>query len=231
MRGEPALGIIRPVRASRLRRTAFAWLLVAWAGGTGCRAAAVRSAPPLVQPGAPGHAPRILSVAEAADLSGIRPSPADIRFMQGMIAHHAQALEMAALVEGRTGNEQIRQLARRIALSQADEIAMMQEWLRTRGAAVPDLHAHHAPGATLMPGMLTPDEMGRLAAATGLAFDRLFLESMIRHHEGALVMVADLLAQPGAVQDSELFSFVSDVDADQRMEILRMATLLKELQQ
>lgn len=151
--------------------------------------------------------------------------------MQGMIAHHAQALEMAALVEGRTGNEQIRQLARRIALSQADEIAMMQEWLRTRGAAVPDLHAHHAPGATLMPGMLTPDEMGRLAAATGLAFDRLFLESMIRHHEGALVMVADLLAQPGAVQDSELFSFVSDVDADQRMEILRMATLLKELQQ
>ena len=111
-----------------------------------------------------------------------------------------------------------------------DEIRRMQEWLRSRGAPLPDPHAHHAPGAALMPGMLTPAEMAQLAAASGPEFDKLFLELMIKHHEGALIMVRQLFASPGAAQDSDIFAFASDVDADQRMEIQRMAAMLKELQ-
>ena len=148
--------------------------------------------------------------------------------MQGMIGHHAQALEMCALLKSRTSRDDMRLLAQRIEISQADEIRMMQEWLRARGAEVPDEHAHHAHGAALMPGMLTPDEMRRLAAASGAEFDRLFLEFMIKHHAGALTMVNDLFSQPGAGQESEIFAFASDVDADQRMEIDRMGAMLKE---
>ena len=120
--------------------------------------------------------------------------------MQGMIGHHAQALEMTALLPSRTAHEEMKLLAKRIEVSQTDEIKMMQRWLEARGLEVPSVHAHHAAGATLMPGMLTPDEMSRLADAKGAAFDRLFLELMIKHHEGALIMVKDLLAQTGAAQ-------------------------------
>ena len=153
-------------------------------------------------------------------------TPADVRFMQGMIGHHAQALEMTALVPSHSSSDAIRKLAQRIELSQADEIKMMQDWLTRRGQQVPDPHAHHAPGATLMPGMLTAEEMARLGEAKGPAFDRLFLEFMIKHHEGALTMVKDLFAQPGAGQESDVFAFASDVDADQRMEIDRMRAAL-----
>ena len=107
----------------------------------------------------------------------------------------------------------------------------MQRWLEARGQEVPSPHAHHMAGATLMPGMLTQADMDRLAAATGAEFDRLFLEGMIKHHEGALVMVKGLFATPGAGQESEIFAFASDVDADQRMEIDRMRGMLKERQQ
>jgi uncharacterized protein (DUF305 family) len=106
----------------------------------------------------------------------------------------------------------------------------MQHWLSVRGQEVPGPHAMHMHGATLMPGMLTPDEMNRLAAAKGVEFDRLFLEGMIKHHGGALTMVQGLFGTPGAAQDSEIFAFASDVDADQRMEIDRMGAMLKELQ-
>jgi uncharacterized protein (DUF305 family) len=128
----------------------------------------------------------------------------------------------------------MRKLALRIEVSQADEIKMMQEWLTRRGQPLPDPPAHHAHGATLMPGMLTAEEMGRLAEAKGATFDRLFLEFMIKHHEGALTMVKELFSTPGAGQDSEIFAFASDVDADQRMEIDRMSSMLtksKELDQ
>lgn len=151
---------------------------------------------------------------------------ADVQFMQHMIVHHAQALEMTSLVRERTTNEQIRLLARRIERSQEDEMARMRSWLRARGAAVPDEHAHHS-GHEGMPGMASAEELARLRAATGPAFDRLFLELMIRHHEGALVMVEQLFATPGAGQDPELFQFASHVDADQRMEIARMRRLLQ----
>ena len=150
--------------------------------------------------------------------------------MQGMIGHHAQALEMTALLASRTASENMRKLALRIEVSQADEIKMMQAWLEARSLEVPNEHAHHMHGSTLMPGMLTPEEMDRLAGASGAEFDRLFLDFMIKHHEGALVMVKQLFSTPGAGQESEIFAFASDVDADQRMEIDRMRAMLKELQ-
>src|SRR5262245_30113574 len=105
----------------------------------------------------------------------------------------------------------------------------MERWLQVRGKPVPDAHAHHAHGAVLMPGMLTPEEMTRLADAAGHDFDRLFLEFMIKHHEGALVMVNDLFMTDGAGQESDIYAFASDVDADQRIEIDRMIGLLREL--
>jgi uncharacterized protein (DUF305 family) len=204
--------------------------LLAVTAGLACRTAAVEPTPQIVQPGAPGEATRVIGAEQAADLSQVRHTAADVRFMQGMIGHHAQALEMSALLPSRTSREEMRLLAKRIEISQADEITMMQEWLKSRGEEVPSEHAHHAHGATLMPGMLTPDEMRRLAEAQGAAFDRLFLEFMIKHHAGALVMVQELYAQPGAGQEPEMFAFASDVDADQRMEIDRMGAMLKELQ-
>lgn len=192
-------------------------------------AAAEPQTPPVIQPGAPGQPSKVLAPDTLA--MGTRPSftAADVRFMQGMIGHHAQALEMTKLLETRTGSADMRKLAKRIEVSQADEIKMMEEWLTARAQPLPDPHAHHAHGAALMPGMLTPDEMARLAAAKGPAFDRLFLEFMIKHHDGALVMVRELFASPGAGQESEIYAFASDVDADQRMEIERMRAMLKEL--
>jgi uncharacterized protein (DUF305 family) len=179
-----------------------------------------------VQPGSPGQSSRVISAETAVDLSKVGYTAADVHFMQGMIRHHAQALEMTDLLRTRTQDEEMRTLARRIELSQADEIKMMQRWLEVRGQTAPAEHAHDMHGDALMPGMLTPEEMNRLAAATASAFDRLFLADMIRHHEGALVMVRDLFATPGAAQETEIFSFASDVDADQRMEIDRMRQML-----
>jgi uncharacterized protein (DUF305 family) len=160
----------------------------------------------------------------------VRHTPADVRFMQGMIGHHAQALEMTALVAARSTRVDLRTLALRIDVSQADEMAMMKEWLTQRGEAVPDGHAHHGHDATLMPGMLTAGQMQQLRESHGAAFETAFLEGMIQHHGGALVMVRDLFETPGAGQEPALFSFASDVEADQAMEIRRMRAQLKELQ-
>ena len=210
----------------------FTVVAVALVGaGAACRSAAARTdRPPIIQPGAPGQASRVLAPGTAGDLARPARSAADVKFMQGMIGHHAQAIEMTTLLATRTASADMRKLAQRIEVSQADEIRMMREWLARRGASLPDEHAHHAGGAALMPGMLTPEEMGRLRAASGLAFDKLFLEYMIKHHEGALIMVKELFATAGAAQDSEIYAFASDVNADQRMEIARMAGMLKELQ-
>ena len=192
-------------------------------------APAAPAQPPIVQPGAPGQPSRAISAAEASDLAGIRHTEADVRFMQGMISHHAQALEMTALLDTRTESDALRQTARRIELSQEDEIEMMQDWLRARGQEVTAIDAHHAPGAMRMPGMLTDEEMAGLAEADGAAFDRLFLELMIKHHRGAVTMVENLLEQRGAAQDSQLFAFTSDVTADQTAEIDRMDAMLATL--
>jgi uncharacterized protein (DUF305 family) len=164
------------------------------------------------------------------DQSKVQHTRADVEFMQGMIGHHAQALDMTALLATRTESEDMRKLALRIEVSQSDEIRMMREWLQARGEAVPGPHAHHAHDAKLMPGMLTPEQMTTLSEAKGVEFDRLFLEYMIQHHGGALTMVRQLFATPGAGQESEIFAFASDVDADQRMEIDRMGAMLAALQ-
>lgn len=185
----------------------------------GC-SAAVDTAPPA--PAQPTATPTTAQRERAGYTQG------DVRFMQGMIAHHAQALEMTALVPTRTQNVSIQRLAERIEVSQRDEIATMQRWLREHGEEVPgpDAHTgHHG----MMPGMLTPEQMTRLAAAAGDQFDRLFLESMILHHQGALVMVDELFATPGAGQQSEVFAFASEVVADQGMEIERMRRVLATL--
>jgi uncharacterized protein (DUF305 family) len=197
--------------------------------GTAAPRAAQPVATPILQPGAPGEATRPITIAEATDLSQVQYKDADARFMTGMIGHHAQAVEMVALIADRTASDAMRLLGKRIEVSQTDEMQMMREWLTTRGLPEPDPHAHHMHGATLMPGMLTPEEMERLAAAKGAAFDRLFLEGMIKHHRGALTMVEELFASPGGGQDSEIYSFASDVDADQRMEIDRMGAMLQEI--
>ena len=205
-------------------------LVLVAAAAASCRTAVGDPAPHIIQPGAPGEASRVISTDKAVDLSHVQFTPADVQFMQGMIGHHSQAIEMTDLLKTRTESEDMRKLALRIEVSQADEIKMMQHWLEVRGQEVPGEHAHHMHGAKLMPGMLSPEEMARLAAAKGAEFDRLFLEYMIKHHAGALTMVQDLFATPGAGQEAEIFAFASDVDADQRMEIDRMGAMLKELQ-
>jgi uncharacterized protein (DUF305 family) len=216
----------------RVRSPLLAVLLTV-AASVSCRSAAGVSpaaGPPIVQPGAPGQPSRIIGASQATDLSQVQYTGADIKFMQGMIGHHAQAVEMVALVPSRTSSEDVRKLALRIDVSQKDEMNMMREWLVARGQQIPDPRAHHMMGTSLMPGMLTAEEMERLAAAKGAEFDRLFLEGMIKHHSGAITMVHDLFATDGAGQTPEIFSYASDVDADQRMEIDRMGSMLKELQ-
>ena len=171
---------------------------------------------------------------------------ADVAFVQGMIAHHAQALLMTALMPASTRDQTLRLLGERITVSQRDEIAMMAEWLRVRGEAVPAVaaavaagsplptgmdhgsmdHASMSAGDHLMPGMLSASQMDTLRSARGAAFDHLFLRYMIQHHEGALAMVMQLMSSPGAAQEPQLFGFASDVDTDQRAEIRRMQTLL-----
>jgi uncharacterized protein (DUF305 family) len=211
-------------------RYPIAALVFSAAAGASCRTAAPAAAkPPIVQPGAPGQASQVITAAQASDLSHVQYTGADIKFMQGMIGHHAQAVEMVALVPQRSASDAVRKLAQRIDVSQQDEMKMMREWLQTRGQQIPDPRAHHMMGTTLMPGMLTAEEMSRLAAAKGAEFDRLFLEGMIKHHSGAITMVHNLFATEGAGQTPEIFSYASDVDADQRMEIDRMDSMLREL--
>jgi uncharacterized protein (DUF305 family) len=193
--------------------------------GVSCGTARHGAAPPIVQPGAPGEPSRVISPEAATDLPQVRHTAADVRFMQGMIPHHAQALEMAALVPSRSGRDDVRLLARRIALSQADEMRMMQRWLEVRDEPGPAPHAHHAGGLAAMRGMASAEEMRRLAGASGEAFDRLFLELMIRHHEGALTMVRELFAAGGG-QEPELFAFASEIESDQAVEIARMRGML-----
>jgi uncharacterized protein (DUF305 family) len=198
-------------------------------GGVSSSAAGASPSAPIIQPGAPGESSHVLTADTAVNLPQPGFTAADVKFMQGMISHHAQAIEMTELLPTRTNSEEMRKLALRIAVSQADEIKMMQHWLEARGQEVPGPHAMHMHGATLMPGMLTSEEMTRLAEAKGTEFDRRFLEGMIKHHGGALTMVQDLFSTPGAGQEAEIFAFASDVDADQRMEIDRMDAMLKEL--
>jgi len=199
------------------------------------------AAPPVVvQPGAPGKPTRVLPRKTKGTLPPL--AKADVQFMQGMIVHHAQAVEMTALIESHTKNQDVRSLGARISHSQAEEIRFMKRWLIARGQPVEmtmaEMHQMHG-GQTptgqmsheammLMPGMLTAKQMEALRQAKGAEFDRLFLTGMIQHHGGALDMVKDLFNAAGAGQDAELFNFATDVDSGQRAENRIMQNMLEK---
>jgi len=187
--------------------------------------------PIVVQPGAPGQPTRELPSSTRATLPPA--SAKDVEFMQGMIMHHAQAVEMTALIESHTQNKELRSLGARISKSQSDEIAFMKRWLTARGEptshTMPHMHGMDMSShSMLMPGMLTEKQMAALKKARGKEFDHLFLTGMIQHHNGALIMVKDLFDTAGAGQDAELFNFATDVDSGQRAEIRIMQTMLGE---
>jgi uncharacterized protein (DUF305 family) len=265
----------------------FAAMLAASLGA----AASWAASPPIVNPGAPGAPSRTITAEESLALSRTSYIPADARFMQHMIVHHNQAVEMGALIEARSSHRGVQLIGQRIALSQSAEMEMMTSWLQVRGEAVEDEHLHHGghdhgmhgdhamhadhsdhsdhgdhsgdEGHTdhashsdhsdhsshgdhaghgdqameevdrreipLMPGMLSEAQMERLAASEGETFDRLFLEGMIVHHQGAIDMVDSLLAVPGSGEDPQLSEFLSHVVSDQTAEILRMRNMLSEM--
>lgn len=178
--------------------------------------------PVVVQPGAPGQPSRKLPASERAKLPPL--SQAEVDFMQGMIMHHQQAVEMTALIVSHTENKALRSLGARISSSQSDEIRFMKRWLMLRGE--PDSMGDM--DMPLMPGMLTPAQMDALRQAKGAGFDHLFLAGMIQHHNGALTMVKDLFNTAGAGQDAEVFNFATDVDNGQRAEIKIMQNMLEE---
>jgi uncharacterized protein (DUF305 family) len=201
----------------------------------------------IVQPGAPGHSNKTLTP-ETATAPPRKPSDADVKFMQGMIMHHSQAVEMTELLKTRTHDTEVQALGKRISISQTDEMRFMKEWLTERGEPLSEPGSMNKTGnmagmdmagmdhdpmdmaMPMMPGMLTKEQMKALAAATGPEFDHLFLTGMIQHHTGALTMVKDLFRVPGAGQDPRLFDFASDVDNTQQAEIDIMRHMLKEKQ-
>jgi uncharacterized protein (DUF305 family) len=196
----------------------------------------------IVQPGAPGQSNKTLTP-ETAEAAPRKPSDADVKFMQGMIMHHSQAVEMTELLKTRSKDKEVQALGKRISISQTDEMRFMREWLTERGEPLTlpgsmdmsgmDMSGmdHMDMAMPMMPGMLTAAQMKALAAATGPEFDHLFLTGMIQHHSGALTMVKDLFKVPGAGQDPRLFDFASDVDNTQQAEIdIMRHMLLKEKQ-
>ena len=191
-------------------------------------------AAPVVQLGAPGEAGKTLSPDEAEAIEDPTWTDADIEFVQMMLPHHQQALEMTALVEDRAADPDLAQLAQRIEVSQQDEIALLEEWLSERGQMVSGMHGGHGEhggghqdGLQDMPGMLTPAQLDQLERAKGEPFDRLFLQGMIRHHEGAVVMVETLLTGGEGGQESEVFQLASHIGTDQQVEIAAMKERLR----
>src|SRR5258708_844735 len=204
----------------------------------------------IVQPGAPGQSNKTLTP-ETANAPLRKPSKADVDFMQGMIMHHSQAVEMTELLRTRSKDKDVQALGKRISISQTDEMAYMKQWLTDRGESISaggsmnmtgDMagmgmagmdHMEHMDhmkmgSMPMMPGMLTPEQMKALAAATGPEFDHLFLTGMIQHHTGALTMVKDLFKSPGAGQDPQLFDFASDVDNTHQAYLAIMRPILKQ---
>jgi uncharacterized protein (DUF305 family) len=232
------------LKRHRRRRAALLAILAL----AGCHRSTVAAIPVTAPDGTPAMPPPAATHAPDSSRALVRRgyTAADVRFMHHMLLHHAQALVMTALVPSRSARADVQLVAERIAISQRDETALMERWLRARGESVPSAagHGHHgghgahggmASGDSAhtammasMPGMIAPAELRQLEAATGAAFDTLFVRLMIRHHEGALTMVRDYLATPGAAQEPAIFRFASDVDADQRAEIRRLRSLVPQ---
>lgn len=192
----------------------------------GCTSAGDDNGPLVVQPGAPGETSRMVPADELPELELPEYTEADVDFVGGMLEHHAQALVMTAMVPDRTEREDIPLLAQRLEISQQDEVAQMEAWLEARDEDPASGHNHG--DGDLVPGMLTDDQLAELEAASGAEFDRLFLEYMIHHHEGAITMVDELRGGGGA-QEPEMSQLVLHIDSDQRIEIKRMQGLLDEL--
>jgi uncharacterized protein (DUF305 family) len=198
----------------------------------GAIAASAQQSAPIVQPGAPGQSSKFLN--EKTVWPPHRPPfPADVEFMQGMIMHHSQAVEMVALLRTRGKSPILKSFGEKISVSQSDEIGFMKRWLESRGKATSMEmdHSKMSPADMknmnmLMPGMLTPEQMTALTKARGAQFDHLFLTGMIQHHGGALTMVTDLFNTPGAGQDPVLFDFATDIVSTQSAEIRIMQGML-----
>jgi uncharacterized protein (DUF305 family) len=223
--------------AVRTRTLPAAILFLTAANGLAQQPKAAPGSAPIIQPGAPGKRSKTVSPANAAT----RPralTDADVKFMQGMIHHHSQAVEMVDLLRTRGQSRELQSFGERIRISQSDEMKFMKQWLEDHGKPVTmgGGHMEHMAGMDhsamggmpLMPGMLTPQQMETLAKAKGAEFDRLFLTGMIQHHNGALIMVDDLFKTPGAGQESVLYDFANDIDNTQRAEIEIMRGMLKE---
>ncbi len=219
----------------KARRTSAVSLLLCLVAAAACGGAA-RTPAPAAEPSAARSAEVEAIFRARQDSARMRYTEADVHFMTGMIAHHAQALAMAAMAETHGAGPEIRVLAARIYNAQKDEIATMQKWLRDRGQPVPEVHidggrvmVHGSHDHMHMPGMLTPEQLAELDRARGPEFDRLFLTFMIQHHRGAVVMVRELFATDGAAQDLDVFRFASDVQVDQTTEIRRMERMLSAM--
>jgi uncharacterized protein (DUF305 family) len=236
------------LRHPSLKALRFRFAAAIVVAATCARAQQPAPAPTIVQPGAPGAGNKTLSAADAK-ASEVRqpPSKADVEFMQGMIMHHGQAVEMTELLKTRTNDPQVREIGRKIDLSQSDEMRWMKQWLTDRGFPLSapmkgmdmggmdmkdmkgmDMGDMKDMDMPPMPGMLTRAQMETLRNASGPKFDHLFLTGMIQHHTGALTMVKELFATQGAGQDPQLFDFASDVDNTQQAEIDIMRHMLKE---
>lgn len=208
-----------------LSTTCLGLMIVSHAGFVGAD-----DEPKIVNPGAVGEASRTISAAEAVAIAVNSYTPDDVYFMQNMIPHHNQAVQMVALVEERTNNPALVDIARRIKASQADEIDFMMKWLEDRDETTPDPRAHEDMDMSKsMSGMATPEDMAKLAASNGVDFDRLFLSLMINHHKGAITMVKDLYGKNGSAYDPVLYEFTTDVDNDQNAEITRMNAVYLDL--
>ncbi|MFB4280369.1 MULTISPECIES: DUF305 domain-containing protein [unclassified Nonomuraea] len=202
-------------------------LLIVAGALTGCTSGGSSSSVTVVQPGRPGETGQVVPLDEI-EQPGTGHTAADVRFMQGMIRHHAQALEMTGLVAGRAKSTSLPRLAKRIDVSQRDEMDLMVRWLRDRMEPVPGADSAHDHGGALMPGMLTDAQLTELREAKGEQFDRLFYRYMIQHHTGALQMVERLYTEKGGLEP-EIDQFATHVDSDQRIEIARMRQLLDAL--
>jgi uncharacterized protein (DUF305 family) len=182
---------------------------------------------PVVQLGGPGETSRVLTSREIDQLDVPGYTDADVAFVHGMIGHHEQALAMTALVDARAEREDLPRFAERIDVSQRDEIVQLEAWLTERDELRPgEPHIEHG---ELMPGMLTADDLAQLEAASGRRFDELFLQYMIRHHEGAVAMVEGLLTGGAGGQEPGLFQLAQHIELDQQVEIARMKQVLTEL--
>ena len=191
--------------------------------------ASVNAEVPILQPGAPGNPTKELDPETAIAIADSSYTAADVEFLQGMIVHHYQAFLMSEMAPSRTNNQTILDLAGRIDASQIDEIDFMENWLAERGKSIPDPtlmgHSHHHK----MMGMATPEQMNKLEASNSTDFDRLYLNLMIRHHDGAIDMVDRLNEFPGSAYDPQLYEFVTDLENDQAVEIERMNGILISL--